>query len=112
MTWDVSANFRIKLLASLLALLALIQISFAQENSDILPWKTNAPIVQIRKELYKKHPKPGAAALVSVLYVGPKLERMEIHALEIRDDVPSEPMRRFSKDNGRTWSAFEPLPPS
>jgi len=95
-----------------MASLALARVSLADEAPVDLPWKTNAPIVQIKKELYKKHPQPGAAALVSVFYTGPKLERMEIHALEIRDDVPSEPRRRFSKDNGRTWSAFEPLPPT
>ncbi|MBM3235430.1 exo-alpha-sialidase [Candidatus Poribacteria bacterium] len=83
-------------------------------NSDlsIMPWQVNKPIVSVKKELYKQHPKLGAAAMVSVFYVGPNLERMEIHALEIRDDVPSEPMRRYSTDNGRTWSQFEPLPPT
>jgi len=105
-------NIGRKRLALLLASLALSQIYFAEENPDLLPWKTNTPIVQVKKERYKEHPKPGAAALVSVFYVGPKLERMEIHALEIRDDVPSEPLRRFSKDNGRTWSGWEPLAPT
>ncbi len=105
-------NFQVRRRILLLASLSLLRVSLADEASDALPWMTNVPIVKIRKELYKKHPKPGAAALVSVQYVGPKLEREEIHALEIRDDVPSEPQRRFSKDNGRTWSPFEPLPPT
>jgi hypothetical protein len=94
------------------ALLFVAPPSFPEEIPELPPWKTNTPVVQIKKELYKQHPKPGAAALTSVFYVGPKLERMEIHASEIRDDVPSDPMRRFSKDNGRTWSPFESLPPT
>ncbi len=76
------------------------------------PWKLNTPIASVQRDLYRKHPRPGAAALVSVWPTGPGLERMEIHALEIRDDVPHEPQARFSSDNGRTWSAFEPLPPT
>jgi BNR repeat protein len=37
---------------------------------------------------------------------------METQALEIRDDVPSEPRARYSHDNGRNWSEFFPLPPT
>ncbi len=85
---------------------------FAEENAAKPPWKTNRPIVAIKKELYAKHPVPKSAAMVSVCYVGPKLERMEIHALERRDDVPDEPKFRLSTDNGRTWSGFTPMPPT
>lgn len=76
------------------------------------PWKTNRPIATIAKELYRKHPKPRAAALVSTQYVGPKLELMEWQGLEIDDDVHESQMARWSQDNGRTWSKFEPLQPS
>ena len=79
---------------------------------DEFPWKTHPPIVEIRKELYREHPRPGVAALVSMSYVGSGLERREIHAVEYRDDVPDEPMVRFSTDDGRSWSEFEPLPPT
>ena len=85
-------------------------VEYVEVDLSVMPWEVNKPIISVKKELYKKHPRPGAAALVSVSYVGSKLERMEVHALEIRDDVPSEPMRRYSTDNGRTWSEFEPLP--
>jgi len=93
-------------------------VEYVEAELAVIPWQVNKPIVGFkpqaqtpaRAELYKKHPRPGAAALVSVFYVGPKLERMEIHALEIRDDVPSESMRRYSTDNGKTWSQFESLP--
>ena len=82
----------------------------APRGPDAPPWETNLPMVHVKEELYAKHPKPGAAALVSVFQTGPKLERMEVHALEIRDDVPSEPKARHSTDNGRTWSDFTSLP--
>ena len=85
-------------------------VEYVEANLSLMPWEVNTAIVSVKKELYKRHEKPGAAALVSVFHVGAKLERMEIHAQEIRDDVPSEPMRRHSIDNGRTWSEFEPLP--
>ncbi len=94
----------------------LIQIMLAppaiadDASSDTaLPWEVNRPIVTVKKELYKKHPRPGAAALVGVRYVGPKWERMETHAVEFRDDVHNERFTRFSFDNGRTWNRPQPL---
>ena len=76
------------------------------------PWQTNLPIVYMKKELYLKHLQSGAAALVSVFQTGPKGERMEVRAVELRDDVPSEPKARHSTDNGRSWSDFTALPPT
>ncbi len=79
---------------------------------DPPPWKLNFPIAHVKKELYATHPRPGAAALVSVYRTGPKLERMEVRAIESRDDVPDEPRARFSSDDGWTWSEFVQLPPT
>jgi hypothetical protein len=69
-----------------------------------LPWKVNPPIATVQKEVYYKHPRSGAAALVFMQYVGPGLERMETRGLEVQDDVHSERTWRLSTDNGRTWS--------
>jgi hypothetical protein len=77
-----------------------------------LPWKVNPPIVSVKKDLYKRHPKPRTAALVSVQYVGPKLERREVQALETISDVGENVVARWSADNGRTWSEFVPVQPS
>src|SRR5262249_46339370 len=74
--------------------------------------KGNPPIVAVKKALYKKHPRPRPAALVSVQYVGPKLERREWQGVEINDDVHDNQVARWSLDNGRTWSDFVPLQPS
>lgn len=92
-----------------LGLALLLDVSFA---GDVPPWKTNAPIMTVEKELYRKHPKPRAAALVSVDYVGPKLEKREWQAVEINDDVHDNQVARWSTDNGRTWSKFVPMKPS
>ncbi|MCX5662673.1 MAG: sialidase family protein [Planctomycetota bacterium] len=77
----------------------------------IQPWLTNRPIVNVRKELHRRHTRPGAAAVVGQLYVGPGLERMEIQAVEAKVDIHTEMMRRWSPDNGRTWTPLEPMEP-
>ena len=69
-----------------------------------------APIVEVKRELYATHPHKDTAVNVSVCYVGPGLEREEIHSWETISDEPERPLRRRSKDNGRTWSDFEPVP--
>jgi hypothetical protein len=81
----------------------------AQADEQPLPWQVNPPIVQVRKQVYRKHPRLGAAALVQVRYVGPGLQRFETHAVEFRDDVHNERFTRFSPDNGATWSEPEPI---
>lgn len=83
--------------------------ALAADKPADLPWKVNAPIAGVKKELYKKHPRPGAGALVSVRYVGPKLDRLETHAVEFRDDVHNERFTKFSSDNGKMWEPQQPL---
>src|SRR5262249_45697760 len=51
------------------------------------PWLVNAPIATVKKELYKRSPRPGAAALAAVFYVGPQRERLEWQGVEVTDDV-------------------------
>ena len=97
--------------ATLLLLVCIaVRLSRAGATPDPLPWKVNTPIVSVRKEVYKKCPRPRAAALVNVAYVGPNLARREVHSLELRDDVHSSRGWRLSRDNGRTWTKLEPLP--
>ena len=68
--------------------------------------------MNIRKEIYIHHPKPGTAANMSAYYIGDGLDRVEVHSQEHegRDDLPVDPMIKYSSDNGRTWSDFERLP--
>jgi hypothetical protein len=84
---------------------------FADEEGK-LPWQVNPPIATVKKELYKKHPRPRTAALVSVAAVGSKLELREVHSFETQDDVHDDITARWSTDNGRTWSEFVPVQPS
>jgi hypothetical protein len=75
-----------------------------------LPWKGNRPSWEVRKEVYQRHPSKGVGAWVTVRYVGPELEREEVHTTWSRSDTPEMPKRRWSHDNGRKWSGFEPMP--
>lgn len=77
-----------------------------------MPWKVNEPIATVKKQLNLKHPRPRVGATFSIQYVGPKLELMATESVEIRDDVASEVRRRYSFDNGKTWTKLEPIPPS
>ena len=60
--------------------------------------------VTIAKELYMRHPRPFAAAVVSRMYVGPGGQMREIGGVEARDDVHTGRSIRFSEDHGRTWT--------
>ena len=71
---------------------------------------SNTPIADVTREVYREHPRPKTAAMVSVRYVGPALLRVERHSTMARSDTPEKPKQRSSKDNGRTWTDFEPMP--
>ena len=93
-------------------LLEAVRRALARPEQNPPPWRANLPIAVVKKELYKKHPRAGAAAIVSARYVGPGMERLETHAVECRDDVHTERFTRFSHDNGTTWEPDRPLAPT
>ncbi|MCC6231331.1 MAG: hypothetical protein IT580_01735 [Verrucomicrobiales bacterium] len=76
------------------------------------PWETNRPLATVRREVYRAHPRPRAAAMTAVHSVGPSLELREWQATESRDDVADEQRARWSLDHGRTWSEWRPQSPS
>ena len=78
----------------------------------VAPWETNTPIATVRAELHRAHPRPREAAMASMNYVGPGLERREWQAIESRDDVADQQSARWSADNGRTWTDWIPQQPS
>ncbi|MBX7256727.1 MAG: glycoside hydrolase [Candidatus Hydrogenedentes bacterium] len=97
-------------IALLLCVFVLVSgLTFAQ---DIPPWKTNSPIADVKKELYRKHDRPGTSVLASMQYVGPGLERREVQSSQTLDDVSDDIVARWSSDNGKTWSEFVKVQPS
>ena len=92
--------------------LLLSGVSLFAEEGGPPARRANPPIVTVEKEIYKKHPRPRTAALVSVSAVGPEIELREVHAFETQSDVGDEITARWSTDNGRTWSQFVPVQPS
>lgn len=76
------------------------------------PWETNTPIATVRANVHRSHPRPRAAALGAIAYVGPGLQRREWRAIESKDDVADEQAARWSDDNGRTWGDWVPQQPS
>jgi hypothetical protein len=71
--------------------------------------KPAGPVCEVRREVYIPSPGPGVAAIVGVHYLGPGLRRREIHAHEAKSDLGEKYRVRYSDDNGRTWSRFEPV---
>lgn len=80
------------------------------KQTEALPWKVNRPIVKVEKKLYRRRKGDGTAAWVSCTYVGPGLEREEVHSFQGASDSWHDVGRRFSADDGRTWGEFEPRP--
>ncbi|MBI2194896.1 MAG: exo-alpha-sialidase [Planctomycetes bacterium] len=68
--------------------------------------------MKVTKKLYLESPQRGYAVILSASYHGPGLERRETLCYEChgRDDLPFDIRERFSADNGRTWSDWQPLP--
>src|SRR5262245_12989713 len=88
---------------------------FAAAMVAIMPALADGPIAEpqsicsVQRELYIAHPAPGVAADVVVAYLGGGLRRREIHSTQARSDIAATMSIRYSDDNGRTWSPFEPL---
>ena len=88
-------------------ILVILTAAFARAEQ---PWETNKPIALVTREVVQTHPKPKTAVNVHRHYVGPGPELEEILSWMSISDTPVKPKRRWSLDNGQTWSDFEPLP--
>lgn len=69
----------------------------------------SGPLGEVRREVYVASPAPGVAAIVGVSYLGPGLRRREVHGHEAKSDLGEKFVVRYSEDNGRTWSPFQPV---
>jgi hypothetical protein len=93
-------------------LLILAAACGAEGEAQEPPWKANRPIVTVEKQLFRQHTEPRAAPVVGTQYVGPGLERREVHATERVSDVGDDIRARWSTDNGRSWTEFVSVQPS
>ena len=62
---------------------------------------------EIRKELYEESPGPGQSVVRAQSYVGAGMRRVESRFIQRESDHSDDNTRRFSEDNGRTWSDWE-----
>jgi hypothetical protein len=69
----------------------------------------SGPLGVVRRQLYIESPGPGIAAVVGVTYLGPGLRRREIQTHEAKSDLGEKFTVRYSEDNGRSWSPFQPV---
>ncbi len=62
------------------------------------------------KTLFVASPEPGASVTANTYYTRHKgLEKICVMSLSRKSDTSDDFQRRFSTDNGKTWSAWEPI---
>jgi hypothetical protein len=63
------------------------------------------PLGTVSRELYIPYPKPGFSSVLTAGYTGNRgLRRYEVLTYQGLDDVYQNAERRYSEDNGRSWS--------
>jgi hypothetical protein len=63
----------------------------------------------VKKELYVPSPEPRVGVSVAVCYKGSGLRREETRYVIRTSDWAEKPRRRYSPDNGRSWSEWEEI---
>ncbi len=66
-------------------------------------------IWSVKKELYVPSPEQRAGVTVNMFYTGRGVKREEIRSIIKTSDLVEKPHRRFSSDNGCTWSEWETI---
>lgn len=70
---------------------------------------SEGPLGTVTRELYIPYPRPNVSSVLTAGYCGHRgLRRYEVLTYQVFDDVYQDAEQRFSDDNGRTWSAWEP----
>src|SRR6185503_19937999 len=94
-----------------LALVAAIFSVCGTVAADELPWRTNQPIVTVKREQYLAQTHPEYPLFVKIYSAGPGQQRWEVAADESSGaDIWENIRGRVSDDNGRTWSDYTTLP--
>ncbi|MCX7427865.1 MAG: dockerin type I domain-containing protein [Planctomycetia bacterium] len=97
----------------LLLATSLFVLSLAAPSWAVAPWDVNMPIVTVQKELYQPVPAPGTVLWCWASYIGPNLreENYVEESAATGDDFHMNPRRRYSSDNGLTWTEMIPQDP-
>ena len=81
----------------------------AEENVEADSTPCKKPRLK-SKTLFLKSPEKGAAVTANTYYTRAKgLEKMCVMSIARKSDTQDDWQRRFSSDNGRTWSDWEPI---
>jgi hypothetical protein len=65
---------------------------------------------EISREIFLPSPRPGTAVLANTYYTRPTgFDLISMHELTSRSDTTDVAFFRYSKDNGRTWTAAEEI---
>ncbi len=71
--------------------------------------ETTGKICTIKKELYIPSPDSNTATTVNIQYIGTGLKRRELRANISSSDWTDTHRKRYSLDNGRTWTVWQPI---
>ncbi len=63
----------------------------------------------VKKEIYVPSPEPRVGVSVTMCYKGSGIRREEIRYIIRTSDWAEKPRRRYSHDNGRSWSEWEEI---
>lgn len=98
-----------KITRLILTIVVLIVFTSMYANGE-QPWEVNDSITQVTCEVIRTYPEAGTAVNVWRRYVGSGGEMEEVVTWEAVSDTPDNPQRRWSADNGLTWSDYEAMP--
>ena len=66
------------------------------------------PLGTVSRRLYIPYPRSNVSSVMTTDYVGHEgLRRFEVLTYQVFDDVYQDAERRYSEDNGKTWTAWE-----
>lgn len=69
------------------------------------------PLGTVSRQLYLPYPRPHVSSVLTTDYEGHEgLRRFEVVTYQVFDDVYQDAERRYSDDNGRTWTDWAPDP--
>jgi hypothetical protein len=74
------------------------------------PNQVKRSVCSVKKEIYVRSPQDLVASIVSMTYIGQGLRKEEFRAFQRSSDWSDNEKKRWSEDNGLTWSEWVPVP--